>query len=79
MISVLFLTSGDKFFVETASDSDEIRKFPISYRFSHKPFQPNLAELDRGHIQALNVVWDTRAGEGGQRHIEHLLAAGAIV
>ena len=40
----------------------------VSYTFGYTPLQQYLVELEGGHLQALNLAWDTRPlQEGGQR------------
>jgi len=63
-----FFTRDNEFFVATLGDKGETQIFPIKYTFGYSPLQQYLVELDNGHVQALNVAWDSRSqDEGGQR------------
>jgi len=63
-----FFIRGDEFFVTTVGDDGESQTFPIKYTFGYSPLQQYLVELDNGHVQALNVAWDSRPqNDGGQR------------
>jgi len=59
---------GEQFFVDTLNGEGKPETFLIKYTFGFDPLQQYLIELDGGHIQALNVAWDSRSKEeGGQR------------
>ncbi len=63
-----FYRDGDRFYVDTSDDDGESKTFKVRYTFGYFPLQQYLIETDNGHIQALNVAWDSRdKGEGGQR------------
>ena len=63
-----FYTSNDDFFIDTLGDNGERQSFLIKYTFGYSPLQQYLVELDNGHIQALNIAWDSRpSAQGGQR------------
>ncbi len=58
------------FYVATPGPDNEIHEYRISYTFGFYPLQQYLVELEGGHIQALNIAWDSRdEAEGGQRWI----------
>jgi len=60
--------SGDDFMVETLNHEGKKQRYKVSYTFGYSPLQQYLIETERGHIQALNVTWDSRPKtEGGQR------------
>ena len=57
-----------KFFIETLGADEKRHEFPISYTFGHFPLQQYLVKTNKGHLQALNIAWDSRARVvGGQR------------
>ncbi len=65
-----FYKEGTKYFVETIGSDGETNQFSISYTFGHYPLQQYLVEFENGHVQALNVAWDSRSKKkGGQRWI----------
>ncbi|MBT8152107.1 MAG: hypothetical protein KJO62_11955 [Gammaproteobacteria bacterium] len=59
---------GVEYFVNTIDSSGKAKEFQIKYTFGHFPLQQYLIELEGGHIQALNIAWDSRDKKtGGQR------------
>jgi predicted CXXCH cytochrome family protein len=59
---------GDKFLVDTSDETGALKTFQIKYTFGFYPLQQYLIEMKNGHIQALNIAWDSRTkAEGGQR------------
>ncbi len=42
--------------------------FDIEYTFGHSPLQQYIVDIGKGHLQVLNVAWDSRPeSEGGER------------
>jgi tetratricopeptide (TPR) repeat protein len=69
-ISSRFYQRGSDYFIETVGDDGEQHEYLLSYTFGYYPLQQYLVEIDDGHIQALNLAWDSRNKEdGGQRWI----------
>ncbi|MBX2848844.1 MAG: hypothetical protein KTR16_11020 [Acidiferrobacterales bacterium] len=71
-VSYRFFTQQENdtisYWVELSEDSDEPSRYRIKYTFGFHPLQQYLVELEDGHIQALNMAWDSRAKqENGQR------------
>lgn len=67
-----------RYVIETPIDKRAPRQFELRYTFGHYPLQQYLVALDKGHLQALNIAWDSRpASEGGQRWL-HLQADEAL-
>lgn len=67
-INSRFYKSGDQFMVDTLDRSNVPASFRIDFAFGHYPLQQYLVETEDGHIQALNIAWDSRPSEdGGQR------------
>ena len=67
---VTYLLSKDdkKAYLSIRNDSGSLETYPILYTFGFYPLQQYLVELENGHIQALNIAWDSRTKEeGGQR------------
>lgn len=65
--SKLYRKAG-KFVIDTVDQHDQKRTFTIKYTFGHYPLQQYLVETEDGHIQALNIAWDSRdKQQGGQR------------
>lgn len=62
-----FFQEGNRYLVETTGDEGR-ETFEVSYTFGFSPLQQYLIEQDNGHIQALNIAWDSRpVASGGQR------------
>jgi predicted CXXCH cytochrome family protein len=58
------------YLIETLGADQKRQEFLISYTFGHYPLQQYLVAMDGGHLQALNIAWDSRAeSEGGQRWV----------
>jgi nitrate/TMAO reductase-like tetraheme cytochrome c subunit len=56
------------YYIDTVDDSGTVSTFEIKYTFGFNPLQQYLVETKDGHIQALNIAWDSRRKEeGGQR------------
>lgn len=54
--------------IDTLGPDGKPGSFDIAYTFGHYPVQQYLVDIGRGHLQALNIAWDSReASEGGQR------------
>jgi len=59
---------GNNFKVATTGKNGIPGIFPIKYTFGHYPLQQYLVDIGKGHLQALNIAWDSRSeAEGGQR------------
>ncbi len=67
-IETRLFRDGAKFRVETAGAGGKTATWDIAYTFGHYPLQQYLVDTGNGHLQALNVAWDSRAADlGGQR------------
>ena len=63
----LFQQEGE-YQVETLGAEGQLGVFPVKYTFGHYPLQQYLVDIGKGHLQALNVAWDSRLEvDGGQR------------
>ena len=63
-----FLRKNDTFHVRTDGPDGELTEYPIAYTFGLDPLQQYLIEMPGGRLQALSILWDSRAkAEGGQR------------
>ena len=63
-----FYQRDNRYFVDTLDEAGKNSTFQIKYTFGFQPLQQYLIEQDDGHVQALNIAWDSRAEEqGGQR------------
>jgi predicted CXXCH cytochrome family protein len=59
---------GNNFMVATTGNNGIPGTFAIEYTFGHYPVQQYLIDIGNGHLQALNIAWDSRPAEqGGQR------------
>jgi hypothetical protein len=59
---------GKSYRVSTTTLDARPGDFPVKYTFGHYPVQQYLVDIGNGHLQALNIAWDSRsADEGGQR------------
>lgn len=63
-----FYKKDGKFMVRTDNAKGELQDFTISHTFGVYPLQQYLIPLENGHVQVLDIVWDSRPKEqGGQR------------
>ena len=63
-----FFRSDDAFFVNTVGRDGTLTDFKIKYTFGIDPLQQYIVELDKGHLQTLDIAWDTRSeNQGGQK------------
>ena len=67
-----FTERNGKFYIETIGADKKQHEYLISYTFGHYPLQQYLVETDNGHLQALNIAWDSRAKEAGGQRWMHL-------
>jgi predicted CXXCH cytochrome family protein len=67
-VTSTFFRSNDDFLVNTIGPDGKLNDFKISYTFGVEPLQQYIIELNKGHLQALDIAWDTREKElGGQK------------
>lgn len=67
-ITSMFYKKNNKFMVRTDGPDGKTHDYEIKYVFGVTPLQQYLVELDKGHLQALTIAWDTRDKKvGGQR------------
>ncbi|MGD8420132.1 MAG: tetratricopeptide repeat protein [Gammaproteobacteria bacterium] len=64
----------ERYRVTTAGPGGERATFDIAYTFGHYPVQQYLVDIGNGYLQALNLAWDSRAGEAGGQRWYHLRA-----
>lgn len=60
--------------VETAGSEGNRDIYTIKYTFGHYPLQQYLVDTGNGHLQALNIAWDSRPVEQGGQRWYHLQA-----
>jgi tetratricopeptide (TPR) repeat protein len=65
---------GGEFKVSTTGADGKPGLFTIQYTFGHYPLQQYLIDIGKGHLQALNLAWDSRAVEQGGQRWYHLQA-----
>ena len=62
------IQQGNEYKVESIGPEGKPGVFPVKYTFGHYPLQQYLVDIGKGHLQSLNVAWDSRSEtEGGQR------------
>ncbi len=62
------MEKGADGYTATFGTGESSVRLPIRYTFGVSPLQQYLVEQEGGHLQALNVAWDSRPlAEGGQR------------
>ncbi|MCB1615627.1 MAG: hypothetical protein KDI30_06410, partial [Pseudomonadales bacterium] len=67
-IKTRFFKKNGAFFANTLNEKGEYQDYPVLYTLGYYPLQQYLIDKGDGHIQALNVAWDSRsAQQGGQR------------
>lgn len=63
-----FYLQGKDYYVDTLDAAGNKNTFQIKYTFGFYPLQQYLVEMENGHVQALNLAWDSRSKEqSGQR------------
>ncbi len=83
-VTSTFSQRDGKYIVRTDGPDGKLADFEVRYVFGLTPLQQYLIELPGGHIQALDIAWDTRpAGQGGQRwyhlHPDDAVPAGDVL
>ena len=58
-----FYKEGNNYFVRTDGPDGKLADYPVKYTFGVYPLQQYLIPFDKGKIQALNIVWDSRPAE----------------
>lgn len=67
-ITSRFFRRGDRFFVNTESETGVLKDYEIAYTFGVYPLQQYLIAFPGGRYQALSLAWDSRPkAQGGQR------------
>jgi predicted CXXCH cytochrome family protein len=67
-INTTFFRLDEHFFVNTIGPDGEPSDFKVKYTFGVEPLQQYIVELDKGHLQTLDVAWDARPEKkGGQK------------
>jgi len=67
-ITTRFYKKGEKFMVRTDGPDGKLHDYEISHAFGVYPLQQYMVKFPRGHIQVLDIAWDSRdKKEGGQR------------
>jgi tetratricopeptide (TPR) repeat protein len=67
-ITTTFFKKGKKFFVNTDGPDGKLHDYEISHTFGVYPLQQYLIPMQNGHVQVLDIAWDSRKkSEGGQR------------
>ena len=65
-IETRLFRQGNNFKITTTGQHGNRRDFQIKYTFGHYPLQQYLVDIGKGHLQALNIAWDSRSAvEGG--------------
>ena len=62
----------DSYWVEITKQNGERTDYQIKYTFGYQPLQQYLIEFENGHIQALNMAWDSQTKENGGQRWFHL-------
>ena len=73
-IETRLFQQGNEFTVSTIGQNGEPGVFTVQYTFGHYPLQQYLIHIGKGHLQALNVAWDSRSKEQGGQRWYHLQA-----
>ena len=67
-ITTSFYKKDSKFMVRTDDANGKLHDYEISYTFGVYPLQQYMVKFPKGHIQVLDIAWDSRTKkEGGQR------------
>lgn len=63
-----FYQRDGQYYIATINEDGEQQEFKILHTFGHYPLQQYVVDKGKGHLQALNLAWDSRShDEGGQR------------
>jgi len=73
-IDTRLFRQGGEFKVSTTGADGTPGVFTIQYTFGHFPLQQYLIDIGKGHLQALNLAWDSRTAEQGGQRWYHLQA-----
>lgn len=73
-IETRFYRQDRDFMVATAGKDGKPGVFKIDYTFGHYPLQQYLIDIGKGHLQALNIAWDSRSTKQGGQRWYHLQA-----
>ena len=73
-IETRLFKDGEIFKVATAGPGGKPGVFTIAYTFGHYPLQQYLIDTGKGHLQALNIAWDSRTADNGGQRWYHLQA-----
>ena len=67
-ITTTFFKRDNNFFVSTDGPDGKLHDYEISHTFGVYPLQQYLIPMQNGHVQVLDIAWDSRKkSEGGQR------------
>ncbi len=77
-IDTRLFRQGGEFKVSTTGVDGKPGLFTIQYTFGHYPLQQYLIDIGKGHLQALNIAWDSRAADKGGQRWYHLRAGDVI-
>lgn len=67
-----FYQLGEEYLVDTGDAQGQRKTFKIKHTFGFFPLQQYLIETQKGHVQALNIAWDSRPKEEGGSRWFHL-------
>ena len=77
-IETRFFRQGNDFKVATTGQNGKPDVFTVKYSFGHYPLQQYLIDTGSGHLQALNLAWDSRSTDQGGQRWYHLQASEKI-
>ena len=77
-VTTTFFRKDDKFMVRTDGPDGQLQDYEIAYTFGVEPLQQYLIEFPGGHLQALNICWDTRPENAGGQRWFHLYPEDAV-
>jgi hypothetical protein len=66
-VETRFFRDGDRFMVTTDGPDGAPTTWPIAYAVGVTPLQQYLVETENGHLQALDLAWNSR--DGGWFHL----------
>jgi tetratricopeptide (TPR) repeat protein len=73
-----FFRKDDKFFVNTEGPDGKNADFQVDYVLGVYPLQQYMIKFPRGHVQVLQLCWDSRPEEDGGQRWYHLYPNEAI-
>lgn len=70
-IETSFLTDDGGYWIETMDAQQALQRYQIKYVIGVRPLQQYVIELEKGHLQVLDIAWDTEGNQWFMLFPEH--------